>query len=321
MSGEGYAVNLKQIEAFVKIADNSSFSRTAEELYLTQPTVSAYIAGLEDELGVRLFARTTKTVALTEDGKKLYTYARQMVELSDRIRSVFQECGAEAPAKEIVISASTIPAQYLLPHILAEYSRSCPQARFRVVESDSEGVIRDIAEHRADIGFAGTRISHPSCEFTPFYEDELILVAPNKEKYRGRMARGGDLDWIREEPFVLRENGSGTRREAMKRLHEVGIAEDNLNIVANFGNTDAVLMSVKEGVGLSVTSRLAARDRIERGELLGFRLSEGGCFRELYMVTSRSLPMSEAVKKLIHLVGKSFAGAGADAAIPEDMPP
>ena len=88
-------MNLKQIEAFVKVANNRSFSQTAKELYLTQPTISAHISALEEELGVQLFVRTTKGVRVTEEGKKLYLYARQMTELEENIKTLFQKRGED----------------------------------------------------------------------------------------------------------------------------------------------------------------------------------------------------------------------------------
>ena len=303
-------MNLKQIEAFGKIANNNSFSSTAKELYLTQPTISAYITNLEEELGVQLFARTTKAVELTENGKKIYLYAREMVDLASTIQNMFKGGAEQIPDKEIVIAASTIPAHYLLPRILAEYSRRYPQARFRVVESDSAGVIADITEHKADLGFVGTAINRTHCEYIPFYDDELVVVTPNTEKYRILKGRGMPLSWLQEETFVLREDGSGTRREAMAHLRELGIEESRLKIVANFANTDAVLMSVKEGIGISVISRLAAQDKLERGDILDFKLSESGSYRSIYMVTSQIHPASDPAQKLIGLVKKLYGCAG-----------
>lgn len=302
-------MNLRQIEAFVKIANNNSFSRTARELHLTQPTVSAYITSFEEELGVRLFARTTKSVELTEDGKKIFLYAQEMLELSDKILRCFCPAENAAAERQIVISASSIPAQYVLPKILSEFSRMYPLSRFRVTESDSSGVVRDITEHLADVGFTGTAFPGRNCEYTPFYEDELIIITPNTAKYRALRNAGDSLNWITEEPFILRENGSGTRREAVKNLQKIGIQEDALRVIAHFGNTGAILTSVKEGVGIAAVSRLAAQEIIDRGELLDFRLSDGGCYRKLYMVTSSVHSHSDSAQKLINLVKKRYAAA------------
>ena len=301
-------MNLKQIEAFVKIANNNSFSRTAKELYLTQPTVSAYITSLEAELGTQLFARTTKAVQLTEDGKKIYLYAREMVELSYAIKNMFQNTEQSDAEREIIIAASTIPTHYLLPRILAEYSKRYPRSRFRVIDSDSAGVIEDIANHKADVGFVGTVINRSHCEYIPLFDDELIITTPNTSKYRALRDQAQPLDWLAEENFVLREDGSGTRREAMKSLKELGIEPEKLKVVASFANTDAVLMSVKEGVGISVVSRLAAQEKIDRGEILDFRLSSKGSFRKICMVLSTVHPISGPTQKLIELVRKLYAG-------------
>ena len=107
-------MNLKQLEAFVQVAEGGSFSKAAKQLFLTQPTISAHISSLEKELNARLFVRNTKEVKLSDDGKDLYRYARQMIDLQKKIEERF-ETGKEESKHLITIAASTIPAQYLLP--------------------------------------------------------------------------------------------------------------------------------------------------------------------------------------------------------------
>ena len=113
-------MNLKQLEAFVKVTESGSFSKAAKLLFLTQPTVSAHISSLEKELDSRLFVRNTKEVKLSEEGKQLYQYARQMVELEKEIEQVFSK-DAHCEEKCITIATSTIPAQYILPKILMKF--------------------------------------------------------------------------------------------------------------------------------------------------------------------------------------------------------
>ena len=115
-------MNIKQLEAFVHIVKNKSFSQTAKELYLTQPTVSSYISSLEQDLGVQLFNRTTKEVHTTNEGEQIYLYAKDIVNLSNKIRNAFKDDEKEE-VNEIIISASSIPAQYLLPGSLANFSK------------------------------------------------------------------------------------------------------------------------------------------------------------------------------------------------------
>lgn len=292
-------MNLRQIEAFVKIANNGSFSKTAKELYLTQPTVSAYVNSLENELGVKLFNRTTKEVSLTEYGSSVYLFAREIL---DATAQIYDVCGKKKTIKnnrQILISASTIPTQYLLPKILADYSQTYPDVRFNVSESDSENVVRDIENHKADIGFTGTMISRKNCRYIPFYKDELIVISPNEDRFRIMKERGKDLSWLHHEPMIFRQSGSGTRQEAMKALERLGIRTESMNIVGSFANTEAILRSVISGIGCAVVSKLAAQSFIDRGEIIDFKISKDGAYRDIYIVLNTVHSMSESTEQLI----------------------
>ena len=293
-------MNIKQLEAFVRIVKNKSFSQTAKELYLTQPTVSSYISSLEADLGVQLFTRTTKEVHTTSEGEQNNLYAKDIVNLSNKIRNAFKE-ESKDDVNEIVISSSSIPGQYLLPGMLANFSKRHPNTEFRVHETDSNGAVTDVAEHRADIGFCGTIIPKTACTFLPFYEDELILITPNTPYYR-KMQENNDLTFLAKADFVMREQGSGTKQEAMKILQKNGLKLEEIKVVARFGNTGAVLLSVKEGVGVAVVSKLAARSEIKNNEILSFPLQEGGYFRKIYMVSNSNYPLSKRAKSFVQMI-------------------
>ena len=293
-------MNIKQLEAFVRIVKNKSFSQTAKELYLTQPTVSSYISSLEEDLGVQLFTRTTKEVHTTSEGEQIYLYAKDIVNLSNKIRNAFKE-EPKDDINEIVISSSSIPGQYLLPGMLANFSKRFPNTEFRIHETDSKGAVTDVAEHRADIGFCGTIIPKTACTFLPFYEDELILVTPNTPYYQ-KMKESNDLVFLSKADFVMREQGSGTKQEALKILQQNGLKIEDMKVVARFGNTGAVMLSVKEGVGVAVVSKLAARAEIKNGDVLAFPLQEGGYFRKIYMVSNSNYPLSKRGKSFIQMI-------------------
>ena len=292
-------MNLKQLEAFVKVAERRSFSKAARELYLTQPTISAHISALEKELNIKLFVRNTREVGLTEEGEKLYQYARQMLNLEQLIYETFGCDDGEHSC--IKIAASTIPAQYLLPDILSRYSSLYPQEQFELLESDSAGVIKAVAEQTVDIGFTGTILDKKSCEYVPFFNDELIIMMPNNEKYQRIQQTENGVKWLEEVPIIMREQGSGTRKEAEKQLKRAGIDIRKLNVVGNMENTEVIKQSVKKGIGVTIISRLAAAEDLKWENVLEYPLGEKKKVRKLYIVYNKEYPRTKAVKKMMQI--------------------
>lgn len=215
-------MNLKQLEAFVQVAEDGSFSKAAKELFLTQPTISAHISALERELNARLFVRNTKEVNLSDDGVRLYKYAKEMIGLQKKIEECF-EIDRKEKHHGITIAASTIPAQYLLPKVLLKFNEKYPDEQIKIIETDSSEVVTQIVEHMVDVGFTGTVLEKKHCKYIPFYKDELVIVTPNTEKYRRfSEERPEDISWFQEEHIIMREEGSGTRKEAESQLREAG---------------------------------------------------------------------------------------------------
>lgn len=292
-------MNLKQLEAFVNVAEKRSFSKAARELYLTQPTVSAHVSALEKELNIKLFLRNTREVGLTDEGEKLYQYARQMLNLEQLIYEAFDSDVASNSC--IKIATSTIPAQYLLPDILSRYSSMYPKEQFELVESDSAGVIRAVSERMVDIGFTGTILDKKSCEYVPFFDDELIIVMPNNEKYRQIKETETGIEWLERVPIIMREQGSGTRKEAEKQLKREGIDIRKLNVVANMENTEVIKQSVKKGIGVTIISNLAAAEDLKWENVLAYPLGEKKRVRKLYVVYNKEYPRTKAVKKMMKI--------------------
>ena len=253
-------MNLKQLEAFVQVSESGSFSKAAKELFLTQPTISAHISSLEKELNVRLFIRNTKEVSLSDDGKDLYRYAKQITDLEKAIEERFY-MDSDDGKHFITIAASTIPAQYLLPKVLMCYRERYPKEQIKIMETDSSEVVTQVVDHMVDVGFTGTVLEKKHCKYIPFYKDELAVITPDTPEYRILKEQNrDDIDWIKRKPLILREEGSGTRKEAEKQLKNAGISMETLDIVASIANQETIKKSVKQGMGITVLSRLAAED-------------------------------------------------------------
>ena len=296
-------MNLKQLEAFVQIADSGSFSKAAKDLYLTQPTISAHVSTLEKELNTRLFVRNTKEVKLSDSGTVLYDYAKQMIVLQKQIEDTFA-VREEKAQQRITIAASTIPAQYLLPDILANFVEKYPNQQFKIIEADSSQVVEMVVNHKVDIGFAGTVIDKRLCKYIPFYQDELIVIAPNNEKYRNISC--ADASWIINEPLIMREEGSGTRKEAEKQLKKIGVNIAKLNVIASMENPEAIKRAVASGMGVSLISRLAAEMELEKGNLIAFPISSEDMRRDIHLIYNRNLQLSRSADRLVKVVKEMY---------------
>ena len=295
-------MNLKQLEAFVQVAEGGSFSRAAKELYLTQPTISAHIASLEKELNVRLFIRNTKEVSLSEDGKELYKYAKPMMDLEHKIEERFGS--GEEPGKHcITIAASTVPAQYLLPAILKRYNEKYPEEQLKILEMDSAKVVLRVIDHMVDVGLTGTTLEKKHCRYVPFYKDQLVVITPNTEKYRKLQAESADdISWICQESFIMREEGSGTRKEAEKQFARAGISVEKLDVIASIENQETIKKSVSQGLGISVLSALASTNEVEEGHILAFPIPGADSGRDINLVYNKNYQLSRSAERFIRIV-------------------
>lgn len=296
-------MNLKQLEAFVQVSESGSFSKAAKELFLTQPTISAHISSLEKELSVRLFIRNTKEVSLSDDGKDLYRYAKQITDLEKAIEERFY-MDSDDGKHVITIAASTIPAQYLLPKVLMCYRERHPKEQIKIMETDSSEVVTQVVDHMVDVGFTGTVLEKKHCKYIPFYKDELAVITPDTPEYRILKEQNrDDIDWIKRKPLILREEGSGTRKEAEKQLKNAGISMEALDIVASIANQETIKKSVKQGMGITVLSRLAAED--EDG-LLIFPIPGADEGRDINLVYNKNYQMTRSADRFIRIVKEVY---------------
>ena len=167
-------MDFKQLRSFVTVADCGSFTQAAVRLYTSQPTVSAHIRQLEEELHETLFLRTTKSLAITARGQELYDYAVHVLELQDQLLDAWAQ-----DEHTIRLGASTIPSAYILPEVLPPFRAQHPDAVFSVLQSDSAGVLQQLRTGRFELGFAGAQEQSPELVFLPFFRDRMVLITPN----------------------------------------------------------------------------------------------------------------------------------------------
>ena len=294
-------MDFKQLEAFILVADLGSFSKTAKQLHVTQPTVSAYISALENEMGCRLIDRLPGEARASETGKQLYNYATEIIALRNK---VYATCKRQATGVggTISLAASSIPYQYVLPVIMAEFRMKYPDVQFEVSSSDSESAAQKVLAGTAEIAMTGTLNKDRHLMYEPVLEDELVVITPATEPYQNLKRHSFGLQDLIKAPFIVREVGSGTRKETEDYLNNLGYETGALNIVATMDNADAVIKGVSQGLGISIVSRLSATDYERFGMIKIFRLAEGQMRRKLYIVRSKDRPLAPATESFIRFI-------------------
>lgn len=208
-------MDLHHLKIFLSVFKHRSFSKASQDLCLTQPTISDHIQTLEKELKCKLFDRLGRTILPTKEAEILNLYATEVIEKADTLKEVIGNLNKEIEG-ELVIGASNIPGNYLLPSLLASFHKKFPSVSFQVTISDSRGVVEKVAKHELLMGIVGAQIRNAQINYLPLMEDDLITVASPSMIPKTQMS----LEDLIHYPIILREEGSGTLRETERILEE-----------------------------------------------------------------------------------------------------
>jgi len=279
-------VDIHQLSVFTSVFRNRSFSRASEELRLTQPTVSEHIRTLEEELGVSLFDRSGRSIHATPEAETLFARASEIIERVGEIRGALAE-HRRMLSGLVVIGASSIPGTYILPPAIAAFRSGHPAVSFEVRIGDSREIATAVAAHELLLGVVGSKIALGHLQYRPLMEDDLIVI-----DRPGASAGPMYLKRLIERPVVVREEGSGTRREAERLLQAAGVDPDKFQVAAILGSTEAVKHGVQAGLGWSVVSRRAVETELAAGSLREVPLKGVRMRRSFHLVTHgrRTLP-------------------------------
>ena len=295
-------MELKQLQSFCAVVKYKSFTKAAEKLYLSQPTISTHVRQLEEEFQTSLIVRTTKSVEVTPRGQELYECACNIVNLRDNLMRSW----SDEDEKMIRIGASTIPSAYMLPQILPAFRAIRPASQFHVFQSDSQGIVDGLLCGAFDVGLIGADMHEDTLELTPFYADQMVLITPVNEHFLQFSENGGiTLEEICREPMLLREKGSGSKKCISSYFERVGVDENDLIITARLNDQESIKNLVAGGLGISIISEKAAEDAVKAGRLLTFPLPEAGARRYLYVACRRGAPMSGQTQQFVSFV-KNF---------------
>ncbi|MGB9628972.1 MAG: selenium metabolism-associated LysR family transcriptional regulator, partial [Thermodesulfobacteriota bacterium] len=242
------------------MAELKSFTKAAEDLCLTQPTISGHILSLEQSLSLRLFDRTGRKVRLTKAGQVLLQYTVKILSLRRELLNALSEF-SEGIRGELSLGASTIPGEYILPKLMGDFKREHPFFTLSLKIADTQEVLQYVFQGQVEFGIIGAKLDHPSLSYEKFERDEIIVIAsldpshPHKKKM--------NLEALTKEPWIIREEGSGTQMAVEKALRKRGLSLKQFNVVMEMGSTSSVKEGVKAGLGMAFVSKKAVTEELK----------------------------------------------------------
>jgi LysR family transcriptional regulator, low CO2-responsive transcriptional regulator len=274
-------VDINKIYTFLCAAETLNFSEAAKQLHISQPTVSHHIKMLEQEMGVTLFSRTNMGLELTDAGRVLLPWARRLTHDTKNMQAMMASI-QEDVVGELRISCSTTAGKYILPQMAARFCQRFPGVNVRIMACTPENVSLKLLEEDAHIGVLSREILDGSLESQEFFRDTITLIVPADHRWAFR--KEIEPAELLEEPLIIREETSGTRRVLLSELAKFDISLNDLDIFMELGNAEAIVRTVAAGYGIAFVSTLATACPLERGNVVNLDVEGLDLRRRIYMV-------------------------------------
>lgn len=290
-----------KLKVFCTVAETRSFSKASEIIHLTQPAVSLQIQALEEVYETKLFDRTSSTVVLTPAGEILYKYAKEILTLFAAAEKDIGEITGLVKGS-ISVGASTTIGNYVLPSVISDFKRKNPKIKIHLQVGNTKRIVDFLNAGNIDLGIVEGDVSKYKIKTEKLIADELCLIVPTNHPWT-KKKEVSILD-ILKEPFIFREDGSGTRQVIEKYLNKRGISPHKMKITTILGSTEAIKEAVENGTGLSIVSKWAVRRERRYGSLDIVRFKEGKVLRDFSLIFSRTTIMSYAAEEFLTYMKK-----------------
>ena len=295
-------MDFSQLEIFLSIAQEKSFSRAAEKMLRTQPAISIAIKRLEEELGETLFDRSSKAGTMTEAGRILHSYAQRILNLRDEANSAISELRGMYRGR-LTIGANESTSLYLLPPLLIQYRQQHPRIKIEVYRNVSERIPNEVLERNLDFGFLTFDPQHPMLQSLEVFHDELVLVVNPKHPLAKK--KGVTVRELGQESFVAHN----VKTPARARIFDF-FAQNRtpLNISIELATLDTIKEFVKRNVGIAILPRLSVREEINSQQLIEVPVKGMKIEKTLRIVYRRELTLSHAAKSFLEIVKAGIEG-------------
>ncbi|NLI90897.1 MAG: LysR family transcriptional regulator [Peptococcaceae bacterium] len=252
-----------QLKIFISVAKFQSISKAAKVMHLSQPAVSTHIKNLEEYYRGQLFERTQQGVSLTKAGQVFFSYAQRLLALQDEMEQQLEKTLLQEN-NQIIVGASTTIGNVSLPCSIYLFKEESPEVNIRLVIANAEEILRKVKDKEVDFGVVEIYPELPGFTMHPIAYDELVLIVPPSHP---TLTNTISLKEFLNQPLIMRESGSGTRKVLAENLQAHGHSINHLNIITEMTTIDAIKSAVQAGMGGAVVPRLAVKKEVYQGTL------------------------------------------------------
>ena len=282
------------LEVFIKVVEKQNFSKAGEELHMTQPAVSQYIKALEESVGTRLLERSSRYVYLNQAGEIVYRHAKEILALYAKMQTSLDDLTNHARGS-ISIGASYTFGEYILPRIIAKLRKNYPLIMPSVKIQNTQQIIELVATHQIDIGIIEGSFHNEKLYTEAISYDEMFVVASPDHPLVVDTTKVRSITDLRDEMWILREKGSGTRQAADKLFEMYSMAPKN---IMEFGSNQIIKESVEEGLGISLLSKWAIENELNDGYIGTIPVLELP-FKRTFSIVTHTLYQTKTLKTFI----------------------
>lgn len=290
-----------KLKIFCTVADTKSFSKASEIIHLTQPAVSLQIQAIEELFEAKLFDRSSSTVALTPAGEILYKYAREILGLYAAAERDIGEITGLVKGS-ISVGASTTIGNNLMPSVISDFKKAHPKIKIHLLVGNTKQIVELLCGGNISIGLVEGEVAKYKITVEKLITDELsLIVSPNHPWAKKKEV---SMQELTSEPFIFREDGSGTRQMIEKFLSTYGITPHGMNISAVMGSTESIKDGVENGIGVSIVSRWTVRKELKYGGVKTVRFKEGPMLRDFSLIYQKNAINSYATDEFLDYLRK-----------------
>ncbi|MGD0283598.1 MAG: selenium metabolism-associated LysR family transcriptional regulator [Dissulfurispiraceae bacterium] len=288
-----------KLKVFCTVAETKSFSKTSQIIHLTQPAVSLQIQALEELYETKLFDRSSSSINLTTAGEVLYRYSKCILELYAELEMEIGKITGLIKGS-ITVGASTTIGNYVIPNLIYDFKKTHPKIKINILIGNTKRVLDLLNSGVIDFGLVEGDTSGHKIKIESVLTDELVFVLPAIHPWAKKKTIS--ILEITKEPFIIREEGSGTRQIIEKYLATHGIKVTDMHIVLVLGGTESIKEAVERGMGISIASRWAIRKELKYGTLKFITAKEDRILRNFSLIMPKNAVVSHAVDEFISYI-------------------